>query len=73
MEPNYDVARILLGVSYSIKGMYDEALLEIQDLSKRSREDAPEIPYLAIARIYALSGKTKEAKEILCLIPPLGP
>jgi TolB-like protein/Tfp pilus assembly protein PilF len=65
LEPNYGPARILLAASYSIKGMHDEALLEIQDLRKRLGEDAPEIPYLAIARIYALSGKTKEAKEIL--------
>ncbi len=65
LEPNYDPARILLAASYSTKGMFNEALLEIQDLRKRSGEDAPEIPDLAIARIYALSGKTAEAKEIL--------
>jgi Tfp pilus assembly protein PilF len=65
LEPNNGPARILLAVSYSIKGMYDEALLEIQDLRKRSGELASEIPDLGIARIYALSGKTKEAIEIL--------
>lgn len=65
LEPKNGPARILLATSYSSKGMYDEALLEIQDLRKRVGEYAPEIPDLGIARIYALSGKTEEAKKIL--------
>ena len=65
LDPNYGPARIWLAIGYSDKGMYDEALLVIQDYMKQAPEYITERPNLDLARVYALSGNTAEAKEIL--------
>ena len=63
MESNYSWARMHLSLAYEQKGMYSEAIAELQQAQASSTLSHR---YLALlARIYAVSGKRQEAQKLL--------
>jgi len=66
VEPNYVEAHRWLGRAYECKGMYPQALAEIQKAVDLSRESGQSERYLpSLAYIYARSGQTRKAQELL--------
>src|SRR5262249_17332148 len=63
MDPNLGFAYWLLGLAYMQKGMYEPAIVALQKSIPLSG-DSPDEP-ASLARAYALSGKTGEARKIL--------
>jgi tetratricopeptide (TPR) repeat protein len=61
IDPNRVYARIFLALSYEEKGMYREAIQE-QERVKAYFKGAPTV---GLAHVYALSGRTSEARRIL--------
>jgi len=63
MNNKFSQAHYVLGMAYEQKGMFEEAIEEYQKARSQMKESAEFDSMLA--RIYALSGKRKEAERIL--------
>ena len=61
IDPNRVYARVFLALSYEQKGMYPEAIQE----QKRVQAYFKGAPNVGLAHVYALSGRTTEARRIL--------
>jgi DNA-binding winged helix-turn-helix (wHTH) protein/TolB-like protein/cytochrome c-type biogenesis protein CcmH/NrfG len=57
MDPNFGATHVQLGVAYEQTGMYEEAIAEYQKM--------PSGGLARIGRVYALSGKRREAQKVL--------
>jgi DNA-binding winged helix-turn-helix (wHTH) protein/TolB-like protein/Tfp pilus assembly protein PilF len=58
LDPDFELARMNLGAAYEQKGMYEGAIAEYQKMIPGRRLGA-------LGRVYALSGKTREAQKVL--------
>lgn len=62
MDPNFPKAHQMLGYAYQQKGMYDQAIREYTAASALDSNPS----YVAnLAQAYALSGRTREARDLL--------
>jgi TolB-like protein/Flp pilus assembly protein TadD len=59
LDPTFNLAHYYLGYAYDQKGMYDEAIREYRQLPQASHV------LMMLGRAYALSGRRKEALEVL--------
>jgi TolB-like protein/Flp pilus assembly protein TadD len=63
LEPNFLPAHFRLGQAYTQKGMYKEAIAEFHSAIPLIGDDPEAVA--ALAYVYALSGRTDEAREVL--------
>jgi TolB-like protein/Flp pilus assembly protein TadD len=63
LEPNFLPAHFRLGQAYTQKGMYSEAIAEFQQAIPLIGDDPEAVA--ALAYVYALSGRTDEARVVL--------
>jgi eukaryotic-like serine/threonine-protein kinase len=63
MDPTYWIARLFLGLSYEARGDLSRALVELQ--SAKETETTIPFPSAELAHAYAVSGRKREAEEIL--------
>ncbi len=63
MDPNFILPHLVLGQAFEQKKAYDQATTELRRAAELSRNSPPALA--ALARIYALSGKTAEGKNLL--------
>jgi serine/threonine protein kinase/Tfp pilus assembly protein PilF len=63
LDPNYAAAHRLLSLVYQAKGMFDEAIVENEKWGKLTRNEIETT--VALAQLYAVSGKTEEAKKLV--------
>jgi mono/diheme cytochrome c family protein len=62
-DPTNSWAHIILGWAYEQKSMVNEAIAEFQAVLSESKESS--MPLAGLAHVYAVSGRKKEALEIL--------
>jgi TolB-like protein/DNA-binding winged helix-turn-helix (wHTH) protein/Tfp pilus assembly protein PilF len=62
LEPHMALAHLNTGTAYSLKGDLDRAVAELEDAV---RLDESSMMMLGLAYAYAVSGKTREARELL--------
>jgi TolB-like protein/DNA-binding winged helix-turn-helix (wHTH) protein/Tfp pilus assembly protein PilF len=63
MDPGFALPHLVLGQAYEQKKMYDQAIKELRRAVEISQSSPPTIA--ALARTYAVSGRTAEAKNLL--------
>jgi tetratricopeptide (TPR) repeat protein len=63
MDPDFVLPHLVLGQAYEQKRMYDQAITELRRAVDISQSSAPAIA--ALARAYAVSGRTTEARKLL--------
>jgi len=63
MDPDFVLPHLVLGQAYEQKKMYDQAITELRRAVDISQSSAPAIA--ALARAYAVSGRTTEARKLL--------
>jgi TolB-like protein/DNA-binding winged helix-turn-helix (wHTH) protein len=63
MDPNFPQAHFYLGRAYERKGMFAEALAELQ--SALTLSGGKPVMLAALGHLYAVSGKQREAREVL--------
>jgi TolB-like protein/DNA-binding winged helix-turn-helix (wHTH) protein/Tfp pilus assembly protein PilF len=63
MDPDFVLPHLVLGQAYEQKKMYDQAIAELRRAADISQSSPPAIA--ALARIYAVSGRTSEARKLL--------
>ena len=63
MDPDFVLPHLVLGQAYEQKKMYDQAITELRRAVDISQSSAPAIA--ALARTYAVSGRTTEARKLL--------
>ena len=63
MDPDFVLPHLVLGQAYEQKKMYDQAITELRRAADISQSSAPAIA--ALARAYAVSGRTTEARKLL--------
>jgi len=63
MDPDFVLPHLVLGQAYEQKRMYDQAITELRRAVDISQSSAPAIA--ALARTYAVSGRTTEARKLL--------
>ena len=63
MDPNFILPHLVLGQAFEQKKAFDQAITELRRAVELSQNSPPALA--ALARIYALSGKTAEAKNLL--------
>jgi TolB-like protein/DNA-binding winged helix-turn-helix (wHTH) protein len=68
IDPNRVYARIFLAMCYEQKGMYPQAIQELE----RSRAYFGGAPSVGLAHVYALTGRTAEARRILAALEKEG-
>jgi TolB-like protein/DNA-binding winged helix-turn-helix (wHTH) protein len=68
IDPNRVYSRIFLAMSYEQKGMYGQAIQELE----RSRPYFGGTPSVGLAHVYALTGRTVEARRILAALEKEG-
>lgn len=61
-DPDFYPARIILGIAYRQKGMFDEALAEFEE-ARRNEDTIPALAYIGHA--YGVAGEKKKAREVL--------
>jgi TolB-like protein/DNA-binding winged helix-turn-helix (wHTH) protein/Tfp pilus assembly protein PilF len=63
MDPDFVLPHLVLGQAYEQKKMYDQAIAELRRAADISQSSPPAIA--ALARTYAVSGRTSEARKLL--------
>ena len=63
MDPDFVLPHLVLGQAYEQKKMYDQAIAELRRAADISQSSPPVIA--ALARTYAVSGRTTEARKLL--------
>jgi TolB-like protein/DNA-binding winged helix-turn-helix (wHTH) protein/Tfp pilus assembly protein PilF len=63
MDPGFALPHLVLGQAYEQKKMYDQAIKELRRAADISQSSPPAIA--ALARTYAVSGRTAEARNLL--------
>jgi serine/threonine protein kinase/tetratricopeptide (TPR) repeat protein len=63
MDPKNAWAHVILGWSYEQKSMIKEATVEFQDALSAWKDNS--LPLAGLGHVYGISGRTKEAREIL--------
>jgi len=63
MDPDFVLPHLVLGQAYEQKKMYDQAIAELRRAAEISKSSPPAIA--ALARTYAVSGRTGEARTLL--------
>jgi TolB-like protein/DNA-binding winged helix-turn-helix (wHTH) protein/Tfp pilus assembly protein PilF len=66
MDPNFILPHLVLGQAYEQKKTYDQAIAELRRAADISQNSPPALA--ALARTYAVSGRTSEAKKLLDLL-----
>jgi TolB-like protein/DNA-binding winged helix-turn-helix (wHTH) protein/Tfp pilus assembly protein PilF len=66
MDPNFILPHLVLGQAYEQKKAYDQAVAELRRAADISQNSPPVLA--ALARTYAVSGRTPEAKKLLALL-----
>jgi tetratricopeptide (TPR) repeat protein len=63
MDPEFVLPHLVLGQAYEQKKMYDQAITELRRAAEISQSSPPAVA--ALARAYAVSGRTAEARKLL--------
>jgi TolB-like protein/DNA-binding winged helix-turn-helix (wHTH) protein/Tfp pilus assembly protein PilF len=63
MDPDFVLPHLVLGQAYEQKRMYDQAITELRRAADISQSSPPAVA--ALARAYAVSGRTTEARKLL--------
>jgi len=63
MDPDFVLPHLVLGQAYEQKKMYDQAITELRRAVDISQSSPPAVA--ALARTYAVSGRTTEARKLL--------
>jgi len=63
MDPDFVLPHLVLGQAYEQKKMYDQAITELRRAVDISQSSPPAVA--ALARAYAVSGRTTEARKLL--------
>jgi TolB-like protein/DNA-binding winged helix-turn-helix (wHTH) protein/Tfp pilus assembly protein PilF len=63
MDPDFVLPHLVLGQAYEQKRMYDQAITELRRAADISQSSPPAVA--ALARTYAVSGRTTEARKLL--------
>jgi TolB-like protein/DNA-binding winged helix-turn-helix (wHTH) protein/lipopolysaccharide biosynthesis regulator YciM len=63
MDPGFVLPRLVLGQAYEQKKAYDQAITELRRAAEISQNSPPVLA--ALARTYAVSGRTTEARNLL--------
>jgi tetratricopeptide (TPR) repeat protein len=63
MDPDFILPHLVLGQAYEQKKAYDQAITELRRAADISRNSPPVLA--ALARAYAVSGRTTEARNLL--------
>jgi len=63
MDPDFVLPHLVLGQAYEQKKMYDQAITELRRAVDISQNSPPSVA--ALARAYAVSGRTTEARKLL--------
>jgi TolB-like protein/DNA-binding winged helix-turn-helix (wHTH) protein/Tfp pilus assembly protein PilF len=63
MDPDFVLPHLVLGQAYEQKKAYDQAITELRRAADLSQSSPPSVA--ALARTYALSGRTTEARKLL--------
>ncbi|HXM99193.1 MAG TPA: tetratricopeptide repeat protein [Candidatus Dormibacteraeota bacterium] len=63
MDPGFVLPHLVLGQAYEQKKAYDQAIAELRRAADVSQNSPPVLA--ALARVYAVSGKTTEARNLL--------
>ena len=63
MDPGFILPHLVLGQAFEQKKAYDQAIVEMRRAVELSQNSPPALA--ALARIYAVSGKTAEARNLL--------
>jgi TolB-like protein/DNA-binding winged helix-turn-helix (wHTH) protein/Tfp pilus assembly protein PilF len=63
MDPDFVLPHLVLGQAYEQKKMYDQAITELRRAADISQSSPPAVA--ALARTYAVSGRTTEARKLL--------
>jgi serine/threonine-protein kinase len=61
-DPNYQPAHVMLGLVYEQKGMYEQAIAEV-DKPTQSKNSTGYLAYMG--RVYAVAGRRGEAQKVL--------
>ncbi len=69
LEPNFMVAHVRLGLVYEQKGMYQNAVAELNQARTPSKDNP--LVIAALGHAYALSGNRKRAQELLAELKQL--
>src|SRR5215470_6497061 len=67
LDPNFHVARLVLGRAYAQAGRYAESLAELNKAVELSRDDS----LAALGYAYAISGRTSQARQVLAELQEL--
>jgi tetratricopeptide (TPR) repeat protein len=62
MDPNFPMGYYWLGLTYGLKALYEEAIRALQAVP---RSVGTTFTTLELARVYAASGRTEEARQLL--------
>jgi TolB-like protein/DNA-binding winged helix-turn-helix (wHTH) protein/Tfp pilus assembly protein PilF len=63
MDPDFVLPHLVLGQAYEQEKMYDQAITELRRAADISQSSPPAVA--ALARTYAVSGRTTEARKLL--------
>src|SRR5258707_13521173 len=63
MDPGFVLPHLVLGQAYEQKKAYDQAITELRRTADISQNSPPVLA--ALARTYAVSGRTTEARNLL--------